>query len=561
MRFSEIKYERPSLEEAERVFSDLARQLACASSYESAREAFLAFDKLERRIASMRTIAGIRHDMDTRDAYYEEENNWWDDATPVLTQKEVAFKEALLASGFRDQFASEFGELIFIEAEIARKSICDEIILDMQEENKLTSAYEDLLAQALVEFEGEKHTLAQMDAFKKCPDPKRRLAAWKADGGWYKENQGKLDETFDRLVGLRDGMAKKMGYGDFRTLGYLRMRRNCYGEKDIEAFRAHCVRYIVPIVEKMYQKQAVRNNVPYPMSFSECAIEYPDGNPVPLGGAQGILNAAQDFYDSLSKETSAFFNAMLEGEWMDLQARPGKRSGGYCTEIPDFGMPFIFANFNGTQADVEVVTHEAGHAFEAWLNMRRVPMETIFPSMEAAEVHSMAMEFFAEKNSEAFFGKDAAKYRFSHVAQSLAFIPYGTMVDHFQHIVYANPSMTARERHEAWLELEKTYRPWLRMDGEIPFWSEGMSWQFKHHIYSSPFYYIDYCLAQTVSLWLWSLMRKDYGNAWFIYMKYTRMGGSDTFAGLLENAGIPSPFSDEMVRKVALECDAFLAGD
>ena len=362
-----------------------------------------------------------------------------------------------------------------------------------------------------------------------------------------------MDETYDPLVHLRDGMGKKLGYEGYTTLGYYRMQRNCYTKADIEKFRAAVVEYLVPVADRICRAQAERLGVAYPMSYADEALMFRSGNPRPAGDADAILAMGKKFYDELSPETSEFFNTMLDGKLLDVLSTPGKESGGYCTSIPDYNVPFIFANFNGTQGDVEVVTHEAGHAFAAWTNRDRVPMQYTWPTMEACEVHSMSMEFFAWPWAEGFFGADARKFRYSHLAAALTFIPYGTAVDHFQHIAYEKPDLTPAQRHAVWKELLGTYMPWLRLDGDIPFYGDGESWQQKHHIYSSPFYYIDYCLAQTVSLEFWAMIQKDPKDAWQHYMAYTRQGGTKVFTELLANAGMVSPFEPDCLRTV---CEA-----
>ena len=241
---------------------------------------------------------------------------------------------------------------------------------------------------------------------------------------------------------------------------------------------------------------------------------------------------------------------MLDNELLDVLSTEGKEGGGYCTEIPLYEVPFIFANFNGTQGDVEVVTHEAGHAFAFWMNRKRIPTEYSSPSMEACEVHSMSMEFFGWRNAEGFFGPDAKKFLYSHLSDALTFIPYGTMVDHFQHIVYEKPELTPAERHAEWKRLLGIYMPWMKLDGGIPFYAEGEGWQRQHHIYESPFYYIDYCLAQTVALEFWAMIQKDREDAWKHYMAYTVQGGSRTFTDLLKNAGLKTPFDEACMREV-----------
>lgn len=553
MTFPEMPYQRPDLAALKADYDAITARLRAAADYPAARAAFLENDALERHIQTLATLASTRHSIDTRDAFYDAEKKFWNAADPELETCRDAFTAAMLESPFRADFAAEYGGLMFQNAEISRKAFAPEIVPDLQKENDLAQEYEKLLASAQIPFAGGVCTLSQLTPYKTDADDARRLAAWKAEGQWFKENQPKMDEIYDKLVHLRDGMGKKLGYEGYTTLGYYRMQRNCYTKADIEQFRAAVVRYLVPVAERVCRAQAQRLGVAYPMSYADEALMFRSGNPRPAGDADAILAMGKTFYDELSPETSVFFNTMLDGKLLDVLSTPGKESGGYCTSLPDYNVPFIFANFNGTQGDVEVVTHEAGHAFAAWTNRDRVPMQYTWPTMEACEVHSMSMEFFAWPWAEGFFGKDAAKFRYSHLAAALTFIPYGTAVDHFQHIVYEKPDLTPAERHAVWKDLLGTYMPWLRLDGDIPFYGDGESWQQKHHIYSSPFYYIDYCLAQTVSLEFWAMIQQDRADAWAHYMAYTRQGGTRTFTELLQNAGMQSPFAPDCLRSV---CEA-----
>ncbi len=558
LNFEDMPYSRPDLNKAKEDLTKITNDLKNADSYKSAKEAFLAYDTYLRHLETTMTVSSIRYNINTKDEFYSEEDKFWNSAMPELQNYFQAFTGALLDSKFRSDFEKEYGTLIFKNAEIELKTFSEEIIPDLVKENELTQEYENLLANAKVSFEGKEYTLPQMTLYKTDEDDTRRLNAWIADGKWYKDNQEKLDSIYDKLVHLRDGMGKKLGYEGYTTLGYYRMGRNCYDKNDIEKFREAVAKYVVPVAEEVYKQQANRLGKAYPMSFADNELSFRSGNPRPSGDAEDVLKAANKFYDSLSKETSEFFQTMRKYNLLDVLSKPGKRGGGYCTSIPDYNVPFIFANFNGTQGDVEVVTHEAGHAFEGWLNAKRVPISTVWPSMEACEVHSMSMEFFAEKYAEDFFGKDANKYRYAHLAGAIKFIPYGTLVDHFQHSVYEKPDMTPKQRHEEWKRLMGIYMPFVKLDGEIPFYSEGQHWQLKHHIYSSPFYYIDYCLAQTVSLEFWAMINEDYDNAWKHYMAYTKQGGSATFVDLLKNADLKSPFEEETLKEVCKKASDFL---
>ena len=560
MKFSEMPYARPDLEEVKAQLAGLIERLKNATSYAEAKAVFLEKEAAAKHIETQGSLASIRHSIDTRDEFYDGEEQFWNHAGPELQEYMQAWTKAMLESPFRKEFEAEYGNLMFLNAEIALKTFSPAIIPQLQQENELTTAYSKLIASAQVPFEGKTYTLSPLSPFKTGADDQRRLAAWKAEGKWYKDNQAELDRIYDELVKLRDAMGKKLGYEGYTTLGYYRMGRNCYTKEDVEKFRAAVQKYLVPVADKIYREQARRLGVEYPLSFADAALEFRSGNPRPAGGPDDILAQGKAFYDELSPETSQFFRTMLDGELLDVLSTEGKQAGGYCTSIPDYNVPFIFANFNGTQHDVEVVTHEAGHAFAAWMNRDRVPMEYVWPGMEACEVHSMSMEFFGESHAVGFFGPDAKKFLYSHLAGAITFIPYGTLVDHFQHEVYAHPEMTPAERHATWKKLLGVYMPWLKLDGDIPFYSEGEGWQRQQHIYGSPFYYIDYCLAQTVSLQFWALIQKDRADAWAHYMAYTRQGGSRVFTELLKNAGLESPFEESCLKGVCEAADKHLDG-
>ncbi len=559
MKFSQMVYERPDIEEVKKLLCELTARLLGAQDYESAKKVFLEKETAKKHLDTQATLASIRHSIDTRDAFYDGEMKFWDETEPVLEQYDMEWEKAMLESPFRPDFEAEYGNLMFLNSEMERKTFKPEIIPDLQKENELKTAYEKLLASAQIPFGGGIYTISQMAPFKEDVDDEKRLAAWKAEGQWYKEHQKELDDLYDQLVHVRDGMGRKLGFEGFTGLGYCRMKRNCYTKEDVERFRGAVVRYLVPIADKIYKKQAERLGKEYPMSFADNALSFRSGNPVPWGTPEEILAQGKEFYDELSPETSEFFRTMLDDELLDVLSTKGKAGGGYCTDIGDYEVPFIFANFNGTKHDVEVITHEAGHAFASWMNRKRVPQSYMWPSLEGCEVHSMSMEFFAWPYAERFFGKDVDKFYYAHLSGALTFIPYGTMVDHFQHIVYEKPGMTPKERHGVWKELLGVYMPWMKLDGDIPFYSEGEGWQRQHHIYSSPFYYIDYCLAQTVSLQFWAMIQEDKENAWKHYMAYTKQGGSRVFTELLEHAGLKSPFEEECLKGVCEKAEKWLA--
>lgn len=558
MKFADISYTRADFDAAARFYASAAERLSAAGSFEEAEAVFLEVEDFSAKFDTALTVANIRHDIDTRDEFYDAEVAYIDEHAPELEEYVQRWQDALLRTPYRAAFEEKYNRVMFLNAEIDARTFSPEIVPELQRENALTTEYSKLLAGAQIPFEGGVYTLSQLTPIKQDADASRRAAAWAAEDAWYAEHAESLDAIYAELVMLRDKMGRKLGHDGYIPLGYDRMQRNCYDKADVERFRAAVVDYIVPIAYSVYETVAKRLGKSLPMGYADCAMWFTDGNARPVGTPEDILEAGRSFYHELSGETAEFIDHMLENGMMDVLSRPGKAGGGYCTTLTAYKTPYIFANFNGTSGDVEVITHEAGHAFASWTSRDIVPAESSSPSLEGCEVHSMSMEFFAEPWAERFFGADADKFRWQHLADAVTFIPYGTLVDHFQHECYEHPEYTPEQRNAAWSRLAAVYMPWLKPEESLGFYSSGRAWQRQRHIYISPFYYIDYCLAQTVSLEFWAMIKRDKAAAWEKYMAYTRLGGTLTFRELLDRAGLDSPFEPETLKAVAEAAKAWL---
>lgn len=558
MKFSEIPYERLDFEKFKSDSENEISKLEKAENYETAKSAFIEFDNLYRKFATDASLVNVRYTVNTEDKFYADEKDFFNQVMPEFEGMMSKMNSNLLTNKFRKEFEKEFGDTYLKNAEINVRTFKPEILEDLQEENKLATEYDKLSASAQLDFNGEKLTLSQITPYKESLDLETRKKAWKVQGEFFLENSEKYDEIYDKLVKVRTKIAKKLGHENFVPLGYDRMTRNCYDESDVEKFRSAIKKYIVPVVTKLKKEQAERNDVKFPMTYPDEVIKFKTGNAKPFGTPEQILDHGHKMYRELSPETAEFIDKMMSNEMLDVHSRKGKAGGGYCTMLFDYKSPFIFANFNGTAHDVEVMTHEAGHAFAFYTARNIVPAESGVPTMESAEVHSMSMEFFTWPWAEGFFGEQTQKFYYQHLLGALEFLPYGTLVDHFQHEVYKNPDMTPQERHELWGKLEKEYRPWFE-DNETAFYKEKRFWQRQAHIYTTPFYYIDYCFAQTVALQFWSLMQEDREEAWAKYMKFVSKAGTLSFKGLLEYAGMKTPFGDEALKNVSDTVESWIA--
>lgn len=549
MKFKDMPYERIDFEKAKAELSEIMEKSKAAKNGEEQFEIHKTFYQLNDKIQTQVTLCSIRHTIDTTDEFYEKEQNYYDEQIPEYSNLCVEYQKILFYSPYREVLEEKIGQVAFKNMEIAMKSVSEEIIPLMQEENTLVTEYEKLLASAKISWGEETLNLSLLTPYLKHKDAKIRREAQEKQNEFFLSIQDKLDELYDKLVKNRTLQAKKLGFETYTPLGYLRMQRNCYGRKEIENLRRQVKEVWVPFAEGIFEKRKERLGLSK-LSYTDEVVYSPKGNPQPEGTPEEILQAGQQMYEELSPETKEFFDFMMDNELLDVFGRKTKAVGGYMTYIPDYKAPFIFANFNGTSGDVDVMTHECGHAFQGYLAAADPIREHADIGMETAEIHSMSMEFFTEPWYPLFFGKETAQeYTDMHLEDAVIFVPYGCMVDEFQHIIYDNPNLTPNERKQVWKDLEKAYKPHLFYD-ELEFFENGCFWQKQHHIYSFPLYYIDYVIAQLCAFEYKIWMDKDREAAWKSYLKLCKMSASKFHTELLEEAGLETPFKNGVLARI-----------
>ena len=542
MKFNEYKYEHLDLEKIKKEFSGLIESFEKAENVEGQIIALDEIIKLRNHIETMQTLVSVRHSIDTNDEFYDKENEYMDEISPILFGFTNDFYKALVNSKFKDELIQKYGKFLFDLAENTLKTFSPEIIPDAQEENRLSSKYSKLIASAKIDFDGKELNLSQMVPYTQSKDRNIRIEAAKKVAQFFAENQDEFDNIYDSLVKVRTRMAQKMGYKNFVEFGYKQLSRLEYDAKMVEDYRKQVFENIVPLHTELRERQGKRLGVEK-LRFYDEAIKFNSGNADPHGSPEWILNNGKTMYKELSKETDEFFTFMTENNLLDLLSKKGKMSGGYCTYIPEHKAPFIFANFNGTSHDIDVLTHEAGHAFQVYQSRGFEVPEYLWPSYEACEIHSMSMEFLTWPWMDLFFENDTDKYKFIHLSEALLFIPYGVTVDEFQHWVYENPEVTPKERREKWIEIEKKYLP-TRDYGEVEELKNGIFWFRQGHIFSSPFYYIDYTLAQVCAFQFWIKSRENREKAWKDYLNLCKLGGSKPFFELMKSANLKNPFEE-----------------
>jgi M3 family oligoendopeptidase len=557
-KFTELEYKRPDLEIVKERFESLIKKFDEAKNFTTQEDAIKEINALREDFSTAASLASVRNTIDISNQYYDIENSFFDQNGPLFSELNIQFYRSLSQSAYQADLRQKFGNQLFDLAEASVRSFDAKITTDVQNENKQSTEYSKRVAGAEIEFDGKTLNLAGLEPYAQSTDRTVRKAALDTNYGWWEKNADFFDKNYDDLVKTRTAMAKKMGYSNFVEMGYDRMNRTDYTAADVAKFRQQVVDFVVPLSVKLRERQAKRLGVDK-LSYYDFGLNFLSGNPTPKGDPDWILENGKKMYAELSPETKEFFDFMTQYELLDLVNKKNKQAGGYCTHFSKYKAPFIFSNFNGTSHDIDVLTHEAGHAFQCYQSRNQPIEEYLWPTYEACEIHSMSMEFFAWPWMETFFKEDTDKYKFQHLSAAILFLPYGCAVDEFQHLVYANPNMTPAERNDTWLQMEKKYRPWLNYEDNAYLNSGGL-WKRQAHIYRSPFYYIDYCLAQICALQFWSRSQSDFKGAWADYLTLCKAGGSKPFIELVKLAGLNNPFNESTVKPVITEIKDWLDG-
>jgi len=547
MRFDELKATKPNVEKIQASMNELTKELIEAKTAKEAIAIINKSFKLSDKIETNFTVISIRHSIDMNNKKISKLSDICDEVGPQLSECSINFDKAIYNSKFKDELVKKYGQTMFDRIENQFKIFKPEIVADKIKENQLINKYQQVIAGAKIEFRGNTYNLSSIGKFMSDKDRDTRIEAAHAYYGYLEKNDTILGQIYSDLVEVRTKIAKTLGFKNAVEYEYRVMGRLDYGAKDVATYREQIYQEVVPVVSKIRHQQAKRIGIKNPI-FVDYNLEFTNGNAKPCGDSAYLVKCASKMYHEMSPLTGDFFDKMSNDNLLDLDAKPGKMTGGYMTYIPKLKMPFIFSNSNGTSSDVDTLTHEFGHSFQGYLGSKiKVPSYRM-PTMEACEIDSMSMEFFAWPWMNLFFDKQADKYRLSHLCSAINFLPYGCEVDEFQHWVYENPSVTHEERCKKWAEIDHKYRPDFDYTGFE--YAQGHLWMRQAHIYQSPFYYIDYCLAQVLALEFKCEMDKNRDKAWNKYVKLLKMGGKYPFLTLIEKAHLRNPFIEGNVAKV-----------
>src|SRR2546426_631625 len=278
-----------------------------------------------------------------------------------------------------------------------------------------------------------------------------------------------------------------------------------------------------------------------------------------------FIDHAAPVFGHVDPDFREYYQAMDTGNFLDLDNRKGKAPGGYCMTLPFSKQPLIFMNAVGVDKDLRTLLHESGHAFHAVEASRLPLLFQRFPGSEMAEVASMSMELLASP----FIGNESGGYyseadtRRSHadlLEGIIEFFPHCALVDAFQHWIYLDKAgRDADARDRKWLNLRRRFEgtsvDWTGLDSE-----RVARWYQQPHFFGSPFYYIEYGIAQLGALQVWRNSRRDPKIAVRQYREALALGATRPLPELFQAAGARLIFDTEGMRELVTMVEEELDG-
>lgn len=482
-----------------------------------------------------------------RDTAVEEEEKYFrEKILPVSEEQDLELTRALLQSRYKDALSEKHGHYFLKKTRISMESIRSENSDLRVQERGIVTDYDKAIGTAEVEVGGKKITLTQAASLQGSDDGKVRKEAYLKHRTWLLEHRPRLADWYDRLVKIRDQMGRNLGHPNFVSLGYAGMCRTDYGIEESKKFRNAVRRYVTPLYEKSLAAQARAHGTPTLMAWD--AGYYP-GADLPSGiiPPHKQLDAAARVFQAISPRLARHFERMRAEGLIDLENRPGKRGGAYCTSFPDEGRVAIFCNSTGDADDIGTLTHEMGHAFQAWESQAIELIDLQWPTMDAAEIHSMGMEFLSLRHLHHFFDEEnSRKFRAGRWRESLRLLCYVSVVDEFQHWVYENPTATPDARDREWIRIWDTYIRGIDFTGIEAL--KSTRWYAQGHLFAAPFYYIDYAIAETGAMQLALIDRENPARAVETYLELCRIGGTRGVLDIFRSAGMRTPFDETLIR-------------
>ena len=427
------------------------------------------------------------------------------------------------------------------------------------EDAKLSQRYQKVVGSMMVKVQGKEQTLQQAGRYLEGTDRAVRQEAWAAIAARRAKDRDQFEAIFDAMVKLRTRIAKTAGFKNYRDFAFKAKHRFDYEPADCVAYHKAIADHVVPLARALQKRRKLLLGVDKLRPWDN-AVDMKSREPLkPFTEVKAMVDKCYKIFKKIDPSLAKDFDILRKKNLLDLESRKGKAPGGYQYSLEEARLPFIFMNAVGLHRDVETMLHEAGHAFHS-LAARGEPLLYYRSApLEFCEVASMSMELLAGPHLTEFYAPaEAERARRTHLEGIIGLMPWIATIDAFQHWIYTHPDHTRVERKAEWLKLQKRF-------GGIEDWTgfedaRAYMWHRQGHLFGSPFYYIEYGIAQLGALQMWLNSKKDVAGAVANYRSALSLGGSRPLPELFKAAKIKFDFSSKTIEPLAKAITKELAG-
>lgn len=555
-KFSDLQYKETDYQSLAKMILDLTEKAKKADSPSSLEEVLKIYDTEMGEVGYNYTLSYIHSSLDSSDSFWQEalqkesKGNAMLDTTPLL--------KAILENKYFSSLEEKYGPVL---RDKLNKSIStgSKAQNERAEEGDLVSKYQREKAMVRINYKGKELSEGEVIPLFESPIREERIQSRKAVAKAFLEKKELFGSMLERLVSLRDTIAKENGFSNYLEYMDINYSRIGYGEKEMDAFVSEVKEYVVPVLSHIFEETRKRLGLEE-MTVADISLMFVDGNAKPSGRADVLKEAAKKMYKALSPEMEAFFTGMLDSHSIDVDFSPNKVSGmGFCTDLKKGMYPFVFGNLDGTSWDVTVFTHEVGHAWQSYASDQNLDL-TLFREMplDAVEIPSKTMELFSYPFAEEFFGKDGDKFRFAHFRNAVKEIVAYTSVHELNTWIYTHVGASFDEINEKWMEIQSSYYPNVSYGEMEEEEKKGASLLRNMGIFMFPRYLISYVFSEMCAIDLFMEYLKDKDKALDSYNRLCRMGGSKSYPEILSAAGLEPSYNKGRVKDVMEKVKAYL---
>ena len=555
-KFSDLQYKETDYQSLAKMILDLTEKAKKADSPSSLEEVLKIYDTEMGEVGYNYTLSYIHSSLDSSDSFWQEalqkesKGNAMLDTTPLL--------KAILENKYFSSLEEKYGPVL---RDKLNKSIStgSKAQNERAEEGDLVSKYQREKAMVRINYKGKELSEGEVIPLFESPIREERIQSRKAVAKAFLEKKELFGSMLERLISLRDTIAKENGFSNYLEYMDINYSRIGYGEKEMDAFVSEVKEYVVPVLSHIFEETRKRLGLEE-MTVADISLMFVDGNAKPSGGADVLKEAAKKMYKALSPEMEAFFTGMLDSHSIDVDFSPNKVSGmGFCTDLKKGMYPFVFGNLDGTSWDVTVFTHEVGHAWQSYASDQNLDL-TLFREMplDAVEIPSKTMELFSYPFAEEFFGKDGDKFRFAHFRNAVKEIVAYTSVHELNTWIYTHVGASFDEINEKWMEIQSSYYPNVSYGEMEEEEKKGAGLLRNMGIFMFPRYLISYVFSEMCAIDLFMEYLKDKDKALDSYNRLCRVGGSKSYPEILSAAGLEPSYKKGRVKYVMEKVKAYL---